>query len=106
MIISRIQFSVSEDLEEQLHEILFGVLGATQAMPGCKEYNIYRSVHDSLDVVLLGTWQSDKDLEQYIRSDVFTRILRAMEISIAPPKTEFNHVLHSDGFELIDSIRG
>jgi hypothetical protein len=45
-------------------------------------------------------------LHEHLRSDLYRRILAAMELCRHPPEVSFHYASESKGFELIEAVRG
>jgi hypothetical protein len=50
-------------------------------------------------------WASEDDLYEHVRSDIYRRLLAAMELSRRPPEIQFHFVGETKGFELVESVR-
>jgi quinol monooxygenase YgiN len=51
-------------------------------------------------------WESEEALHDHIRSDLYRRVLEAMELSKQQPKVKFYYCTETKGLELIEAIRG
>jgi quinol monooxygenase YgiN len=51
-------------------------------------------------------WDSEEDFERHIRSDMYRRVLEAMELSGRPPELKVHRITESRGIELIGALRG
>jgi quinol monooxygenase YgiN len=54
---------------------------------------------------LLERWESQAALEAHLRSEMYGRILGALELSGGRPDIRFEHVSASEGIELIERQR-
>lgn len=86
-------------------EILLSVQGPIRARPGCIACDIYEEKGPEHAVVFVERWISDAALEMHVRSDVYLRVLTAMELCGGPPDIRFEHVSSADGMELIERLR-
>jgi hypothetical protein len=50
-------------------------------------------------------WDSEEALNDHIRSDLYRRVLAAMEFSKQPPEIIFHFTSHTKGFELVEALR-
>jgi quinol monooxygenase YgiN len=50
-------------------------------------------------------WESEEALHNHLRSDLYRRVLNAMELSKRPPEVAFYKASEKQGFELIETIR-
>jgi hypothetical protein len=51
-------------------------------------------------------WESEEALEQHLRSDLYRRVLAAMELSRQPPEVIYYYTSNERGFDLIEAARG
>jgi quinol monooxygenase YgiN len=89
----------------ELIEILRSVQDLTRPIPGCLGCWLADNdfVHDH--VRYTEQWESDQALHDHIRSDLYGRVLAAMELSKRPPEVRFYFSSEQKGFELIESLR-
>lgn len=89
-----------------LLEILRSVQNPTIVRPGCLGCWLHEE-HILHDYVQYGEqWASEQDLYNHIRSDLYRRILAAIELSRLQPEVEFHYVSATRRLELIEAIRG
>jgi hypothetical protein len=50
-------------------------------------------------------WGSEEALDEHIRSDLYRRVLAAMELSKQSPEIKFHYVTETKGFEMVESLR-
>ncbi len=50
-------------------------------------------------------WATEKDLHNHLRSDLYRRVLAAIELSQRPPEVQFHYVSETKGLELIEAVR-
>ena len=87
-------------------EILRSVQGRIQAQPGCASCRIYEERGLGQAVLFCEEWESEAALHQHVRSDLYRRILAAVELSKGPPEFSFHHVASTHGMELVEQLRG
>jgi quinol monooxygenase YgiN len=75
------------------------------AQQGCKSYHIYSEQGQEPAVVLVERWESKATLEAHIRSEIYRRILGAIELAGGPPEVSFEVVSASEGMELVERLR-
>ena len=56
-------------------------------------------------ILYMERWDSEQDFERHVRSDLYRRILAAVEFSCKPPEIVFDYVNVSKGMELIEALR-
>ncbi len=86
-------------------EVLRSVQGPVRAQPGCVACDIYEEQGPEPAVVFVERWKTDAALEAHLRSDMYRRILGAIELSSGKPEIRFEHVSASEGMELIERLR-
>jgi hypothetical protein len=50
-------------------------------------------------------WDGEEELHEHIRSDLYSRILAAVELSRVPPEFSFHYVKQTRGMDLIEELR-
>ena len=92
------------------HDVVLGVLqsvqGPVRTQPGCAACDIYDEQGPEPAIVLIERWESDQALQAHLRSDIYRRVLGAIELSGGPPDIRFEHVVASGGIEVIERSRG
>jgi quinol monooxygenase YgiN len=89
----------------ELVEILRSVQDLTRPLPGCSA--CWLSENDFLHnhVRYVEQWESEQALHDHIGSEMYRRVLAAMELSKKPPEVRFYFASENKGFELIENIR-
>ena len=82
------------------------LLEPMRVQPGCLGFRCSRDIEDENVIIVEGRWQTQKDLDDHVRSDGFRTILSLLEESGEKPVVEFHQVTGSDGFEKIGELRG
>lgn len=105
MIFSVIGIYPSSKHRAQLIEILHSVLDLTRPCPGC--VGCWLSEEDILHnfIQYAEQWENEEALHRHIQSDVYRRILAAMELSKQPPEVGFYFTSGKKGFELVEALR-
>ncbi|PWU13616.1 MAG: antibiotic biosynthesis monooxygenase [Verrucomicrobia bacterium] len=105
MVISTFRLFPSRDERRHLLSILRSVQGPIQSYPHCKSCRIYEE--DGVDnaVLFLERWDSEADFERHVKSELYRRILNAVEFSRSPPEIFFNYVSKTRGIDLIEDLR-
>ena len=107
----RVVFSVislfpNQKQRAQTVEIIRSVQDLARARIGCLGCSL--SDEDVLhnQVRYTEQWESEEALKEHIRSDLYRRVLAAMELSSRPPEVNFYYTAGEKGFELIETSRG
>jgi len=104
MIISTVKVMPVGKCRPDTLELLSSVQGPILAQPGCIGCWIY---HDKAEHALIfwGEWQTDAALHRHICSDLYRRVLLAMELSSERPEVCFHQIEETRGLDLIHELR-
>jgi quinol monooxygenase YgiN len=105
MVVGTLRILPRANRRAEVLEILRSVQGPVLAQPGCTECRIFEEQGPEPAVVLFERWESQAALEAHLRSEMYGRILGALELSGGRPDIRFEHVSASEGIELIERQR-
>jgi quinol monooxygenase YgiN len=105
MILSILKIFPIPGKEQEVLDILLSIRGPTIAASGCLECSIYLEHDDERAVLHLGKWQSKGVMIGHIRSSLYPRVLKALELSERQPEIAFYEIGATEGFELIERER-
>jgi quinol monooxygenase YgiN len=105
VVISTIRLFPPRDQRRHLLAVLRSVQGPTQAQPRCKECRIYEEDGYDEAVLYFESWDSESDLERHVRSDLYQRVLAAIELSRTLPEIQFHYVSETKGIDLVQALR-
>jgi len=86
-------------------ELLRSIRGPTQAHPGCIACGIYQEDDGDHSILLFEEWSSLGALHEHVRSELYRRVLAALELATQPPEVCVRHVSTTEGFDLIQKLR-
>lgn len=101
MILSMIKIFPATAKQQEILDILLSVRGPTLATSGCLECSIYEEHDDEHAIVYLEKWQSRKVMVNHVRSLLYPRVLKALELSARHPEIVFYELAGAEGIELI-----
>jgi len=104
-ILSLIKIAPTPENRKEVLGILNSIKGPTQAMHGCLASDISMEDGDDGVIMILEHWRTWEDFTCHIRSDLYSRILEAMELSRKEPEICFFEVTAMKGMELIEAVR-
>ncbi|MFH0904315.1 MAG: antibiotic biosynthesis monooxygenase [Methanobacteriota archaeon] len=105
MILSILKISPMPDKRQAVIEILMSVGTMTRLKHGCMGSDIYEQSGDRQKILYIEKWQSKEDMHRHIRSDLYLRVLNAIELANEPPEICFHEGSETTGIELIEAIR-
>ena len=78
-------------------EALRSIQEPALAQPGCAACHVYEEEGPERAIVLVQRWDSEAAIGTHIRSDLYDRVLGALELSSRPPEICFDHVVVERG---------
>lgn len=104
-ILSLVKIAPTPENRKQVLDILFSMKGPTQAIHGCLACNICMEEGDEGVIMHVEQWRTWEDFIRHVRSDLYARMLEAMELSRNEPEVSFFEVTSMKGMELIEAVR-
>ncbi len=104
-ILSLVKITPSYENRKEVFDILNSIKGPTQAIHGCLDCSICMEEGDEGVIIFLEHWRTWEDFIRHIRSDLYARMLEAMELSTKKPEVNFFEVTSMKGMELIEAVR-
>ncbi len=105
MLLSMVKITPVPGKEQEIFDILLSVRGPTLAASGCLECSIYEDHDDEHTIIYLEKWQLRTEMIAHIRSTLYARVLKALELAERQPEICFYDVVGTQGMELIESVR-
>jgi quinol monooxygenase YgiN len=105
MIITILRMTVRPEKTEDLLQIIRGILEPTRVQKGCLSYSLCRDVEDENTFVIIERWATQEDLERFVRSENYHRLLTAMELLAEPPEVKINAISYTAGLEAVKAAR-
>ncbi len=105
MLFSTIRFFPAPKRRAEVLELLRSVQDLARPSSGC--VGCWLSEDDYLhnDIRYVEQWESEGGLQDHIRSDLYRRVLAAMELSRQEPEVKFYYCSEPKGLELIEAAR-
>jgi quinol monooxygenase YgiN len=105
MIISKLRLFPLPEQWHQVLELLHSVQGPTQVKPGCLGARVYAEDGYNEAILYMEEWDSEPEFCDHVRSELYRRVLAAIDISKSAPEFCFYRVSTAQGLELVDQIR-
>ena len=90
----------------QTMEILRSVQDLTRPMPGCMGCWVSEEGFRQPHLRYTEQWRSEDTLQEHLRSELYRRVLEAMELSKQRPEIVYYFTEQERGLDLIESARG
>jgi quinol monooxygenase YgiN len=105
VVISTVRVFPSRDERREVLGILRSVQGPTEAQPNCQSCRIYEEDGFEHAILYMERWDSETDFERHVRSELYRRILAALEVSQKRPEISFDYASKTRGMDLIEDLR-
>lgn len=105
MIQARIELELAPDKVNEVLQILLSIVERTRAIAGCDGCSVYQDTQDDNRMVFEQKWLNEEDLNRYLRSEDYHRVLLVMEMAIKPPEIRFYTISSTSGVETIERAR-
>jgi len=89
----------------EARDILLALVEPTRVAPGCLGCDIYKCLRQRYVLLFEQWWETQTDLDRYLRSDPYSNVLVAMEMAMEQPLIKFSDVSRSAGLETIERAR-
>ena len=101
MIIAMIRIFANSGNINEIIEVLSSVKGQTEGKSGCISCYIHQEVNNENHITYEERWENRDQLNNHICSDLYRKILAAIDMSSQPPEVKFSTISSTEGMELI-----
>ena len=105
MILSKLRLFPAPENRRQVLAALRSVLGPTQAEPSCSAAQVYEEDSPETAILYVEEWNSESEFRDHVRSELYRRVLAAIDLSKSTPEVCFYNVSSVQGLELVQEIR-
>ena len=99
MVVTFIKMKVRPEKRKELSQTLHSIVGQVRKEKGCVHSGFYQDVESENDFLVVGEWATQKDLDDHLRSDIFTVLLGAGILMVRPPEIVIHTALRSTELE-------
>jgi quinol monooxygenase YgiN len=80
MIVNTTRITVSPEKRIELAQTIGRLLGPTREVKGCRTFRFYFDAVDENSSLLISEWETESDLEKYLRSNNFAILRGAIRV--------------------------
>jgi quinol monooxygenase YgiN len=106
MIVVRIAMNVLPEKQKELVQTILSMIGPMEKEAGCLSYALFCNIENKNLLNLLEEWQTRKDLDRHLRSEMFSDLLGTKSLLCEPSQIQIHTVSHSEGMESVKAARG
>ncbi|MFO7716482.1 putative quinol monooxygenase [Desulfosarcina sp.] len=106
MIAVRITMHVLPEKQQELVQTLLSMVGSMGETAGCLSYALFRNMEDKNLLNLFAEWQTRKELDQHLRSEMFGVLLGTKSLLLEPHGIHIYTIHQSEGMEAVHAARG
>ena len=96
----------SEERWDELVRAFRSVVGPLRGTAGCVRCRLLEDVQQPNALQLFVEWRSQEDFERHVKTDLFRRILHAMELSAESPDLQIRTIAGVRGMDLLREAMG
>jgi len=105
MILATIRMTLPLQERARVLKTLKSMVKEARIQLGCISSRIYHD--DEEDVFMFeDVWRNQDDLDRYLRSEDYLRMLLVMEMAEGPPEIKFQTISNQAGLEVVEKARG
>ena len=90
----------------EVKQTLLALVEPTRKEKGCLSHNILQDIENDNGFSLIQMWHTRADLDDYLRSDLFTVLIGTRYLLSRPLEITLNEVSHYSGWEAVEAVRG
>ncbi|BBO80881.1 hypothetical protein DSCO28_14470 [Desulfosarcina ovata subsp. sediminis] len=106
MIVFRITMHVLPEKQKELVQTFLSMIEPMEKETGCLSYALFCDMADQNRLDLFEEWQTRKDLDQYLRSDMFGVLLGTKSLLSEPHAIHIYTIHQSEGMDAVYTARG
>ena len=105
MVVSILRLFPTREQRRHVLSVLRSVKGPTQVQSHCLNCSVLEEDGYDEALMYMEKWDSEEELFRHIRSDLYTRVLAAAELSRTPPEFDFYFIDRTQKMDLIEALR-
>ncbi len=104
-VVTTIRIPATPECVDDVIVALRSVVGPSLANRTCSECRVLRDEADEGFVVFYERWLSFAAFERHVRSDLYLRVLAAIDMAAEPPKVRIECMEHTWDLDLVKELR-
>jgi quinol monooxygenase YgiN len=105
MVLTTIRMKVPPKKHDEALRILRSTAEWNRVQHGCLSSKIYEAVQEDNVLLFEELWRTEEDLESFLRSDEYRKVLLVLEMALKQPEIRFDTISNSTGIETIEKAR-
>lgn len=105
MVIVRTTLTALPEKQLEVVQTLLSLVEPVGKEPGCKSYCAFYHLNDKNRLMLLGEWETQKDLDRHVKSNRFGVLLGTRALLSEPPQICIHTISKTRGMETIQMLR-
>ena len=97
---------VANEKQLEIMQTLLAMIEPTAKKAGCLSFGVFSDIEDKNLLNLLEEWQTRKDLDRHLRSEMFSVLLGTKSLLCDPSQIQILTVSHSERMESVNATRG
>jgi len=106
MVIVIIKLNALPEKCLELKQSLLALIEPTRKGKGCLSHDIFQNIENENSFSLIQMWQTRVDLDDYLRSDLFTVLIGTRYLLSRPSEITMNEVTQASEWEAAEAVRG
>ena len=106
MILAIIEMNARPAKRKELLQTLHAIVQQIRNEKGCTKYSAYQNIENNNTFSLIEEWTTQQNLNNHLRSELFTVLLGAKNLMSKPLDIKFNEISSTTGMELVKKARG
>ena len=106
MILAIIEMTVLPAKRKELLQTVHALVQSIRKEKGCIKCSACLDIEDENTICMIEGWETQKELENYLRSDLFEVLLGTKNFLSEPWEISFNTVSSTAGIEAVKKARG
>jgi quinol monooxygenase YgiN len=104
MVIVIIKMNARPEKGLEFKQTLLALIESTRKEKGCLSHNIFQDIENDNGFSLIQMWQTRGDLDDFLRSDLFTVLIGTRYLLSRPSEISVKEVTHSSEWEDAEAV--